>query len=58
MGSGESRDNRVRRWSEVGVVQNIEHLGAELQFYRFMDGKVPMDRQIPLGVSESTQGIP
>jgi hypothetical protein len=35
-------------WSEVGMVQNIEHFSAELQLQRLENGKLAMDGKIPL----------
>src|SRR5260370_25987149 len=37
------------RGPEVGMVEDIEHLGPELQLDRFTNRKIPMASGIPLG---------
>ena len=45
-------------WTEVWVIQHIEHLCPELQLEKLMDGEVTMDGKVPLGGAEPLEGIP
>src|SRR6266404_881790 len=40
------------------MIQDIEHLGAELQLQRFTNRKVAVDREVPLGSAERSECIP
>ena len=40
------------------MVEEIEHLGPELQFHRLMNREISMDREIPLSDAKSPQSIP
>ena len=40
-------------WPEIGMIQNIEHLSAELQLHRLAKEKVAMDCEVPLSGAES-----
>ena len=62
-GKAELRVDRLRTLevsdgrTEVGVIQDIEHLCPELQLKRLMDGKVPMYGEVPLSSTESAESI-
>jgi len=39
------------------MVKEIEHFGPELQPERFVNGKVAMNSEIPLGSTETSQSV-
>jgi len=44
--------------TEVWMIQNIEHFCPKLQLDGFMDGKVPVDCEIPFQSSKAAKSVP
>jgi hypothetical protein len=57
-GQAETRVTQISYWwGKVGVIQDVEHFRAELQFERLANREVAVDREVPLRGIETSQGI-
>src|SRR5580692_6084982 len=58
VGSRVSDKRRQYRVGEVGMVQDVEEIGAQLHRHALGDGRVLVDSQVPLLVGRTDQRVP